>query len=74
MSAEQQTEPKLLPEQEAEGYSIEMAEGNILIWHKNTQIALLLNREGVEERARQLVEKRRQELREVSEKTGWKPE
>ncbi len=66
-------EPTLLPDQVAEGYSIETGDGGILVWHGNTQIALLLNREGVEEKAREIVNRRRKELQEVAEKTGWKP-
>jgi hypothetical protein len=65
--------PTLTAEQTAEAYRIVVEGGYVQIWHGNTQIGLLIDREGVEERARELVERRRAELREVAEKTGWTP-
>ena len=64
--------PTLQTDQLSEGYSLEMGTGVVLVWHYNTQIALLMDRDNVEERARAIVERRRQELRVVEEKTGWR--
>ncbi|MFN8534436.1 MAG: hypothetical protein U0556_12925 [Dehalococcoidia bacterium] len=65
-------EPTLTDEQ-AQAYYRLFVEGDyVQVWHGNTQIGLLLNREGVQDKARQIVERRRRELREVEEKTGWK--
>lgn len=65
-------EPTLTEEQERDHYRLVVDGAYVQIWHGNTQIGLLLNREGVQEKARALVERRRQELREVEAQTGWK--
>ncbi|GIW09879.1 MAG: hypothetical protein KatS3mg061_0936 [Dehalococcoidia bacterium] len=65
--------PRLTEEQEQEHYFLVVEDGYVQVWHGNTQIGLLLDREGVEEKARALVERRRQELREVAAATGWTP-
>lgn len=63
---------KLTQEQEHEGYWVEEDAGNVLVWHNKNQIALLLGSADIERKAREVVEKRRKELREVEARTGWK--
>jgi len=43
----------------------------VLVWHKKNQIALLYKSPDIEH-VQEVVEKRRKELKEVEEKTGWK--
>lgn len=66
--------PKLNPDQEAEGYWLEKYANNVLVWHNKNQVALLSLSPDIERKVQDVVEKRRRELREVEEKTGWKPE
>ncbi|MCS6803317.1 MAG: hypothetical protein RMM58_15455 [Chloroflexota bacterium] len=65
-------DPTLTEEQQREHYRLVVDGDYVQVWHGNTQIGLLLNRAGVQEKARDLVERRRQELREVEAQTGWK--
>jgi len=44
----------------------------VLVWHKKNQIALLYKSPDIEHEVQEVVEKRRKELKEVEEKTGWK--
>ena len=63
---------QLASEIEREGYWFEWKDDYLLVWHKRTQIALLRDSPDIENRLRDTIEKRRLELREVYEKTGWK--
>ena len=65
---------KLTPEQQKEGYWVQDSYGNIQVWHHKNQIALLLISPDIDRKVRDMVERRRKELKEVEEKTGWKPE
>ena len=73
--AEVQQEIKLTEEQEKEGYWAE-CEGydRVLVWHRKNQIALLYTSPDINKKVQDVVERRRRELKEVEEKTGWKPE
>ena len=64
---------KLTEEQKKEGYWVEAKGNYVLVWHNNSQIALLVSSSDIAHKVRDVVEKRRKELREVSLKTGWKP-
>jgi len=72
--AEVQQEIKLTPEQEKEGYWVEWEGDRVLVWHKKNEIALLYGSPDINKKVQDVVEKRRRELQEVYEKTGWKPE
>ncbi len=63
---------KLTTEQEKEGYWVEDWQDRVLVWHKKDQIALLLKSPDIDRRVQETVERRRKELKEVEEKTGWK--
>ena len=65
---------KLTEEQQKEGYWVEEAGSNTLVWHRNNQIALLSTSPDIDRKVQDVVEKRGKELKEVEEKTGWKPE
>ena len=65
---------KLTEEQTKEGYSVEQSGNNVLVWHKNNQIALLCCSSGINKKVREVVEGKRKKLKEVDEKTGWKPD
>lgn len=65
---------RLTEEQEREGYWVERMEDRVLVWHKKNQIALLYWSDDIERKVQEVVEKRRKQLKEVEEKTGWKPE
>ena len=65
---------KLTPEQEEEGYWMQKSYGNLQVWHYKNQIALLSISEDIDEKVRGVVERRRKELKEVEEKTGWRLE
>ena len=65
---------KLTEEQEKEGYWAEQSGEYVLVWHRNNQIALLLSTPDIGDKVQNTVERKRKELREVEEKTGWKPE
>ncbi|OIP27727.1 MAG: hypothetical protein COT13_00435 [Chloroflexi bacterium CG08_land_8_20_14_0_20_45_12] len=72
--AEVQQEIKLTEEQEKEGYGIEREGDRVLVWHKKNQIALLYSSPDIGKKVQDVVKKRRRELQEVYEKTGWKQE
>ena len=63
---------KLTEEQEKEGYRVEESGSNVLVWHHNNQIALLYSSPDIDRKVQEVVEKRRKELKELEEKTGWK--
>ena len=73
--AEVQQEIKLTEEQEREGYWVE-CEGSdrVLVWHRKNQIALLYISPDINKKVQDVIERRRRELKEVEEKTGWKSE
>ncbi len=66
-------EVKLTEEQEKEGYWVEQSGSNVLVWHNKNQIALLCSSPDIQSKVQDVVERRRKELKEVEEKTGWKP-
>ena len=63
---------KLTEEQEKEGYWLEQSRSNVLVWHHQNQIAPLWSSPDVERKVWEVIE-RRKELKEVEERTGWKP-
>ena len=65
-------EIKLTEEQEKEGYWVEREGNRVLVWHGKNQIALLHSSPDINEKVQDVVERRRKELQEVYEKTGWK--
>lgn len=64
---------KLTEEQRSEGFWVEQSGENILVWHHNNQIALLLPSSDINRKVQQVIERKRAELKEIEEKTGWKP-
>jgi len=64
----------LTDEQEKEGYWTEVYQDRVLVWHKKNQIALLYMSPDIDQEVRDIVERKRKELKEVQEKTGWKPD
>ena len=64
---------RLSEEQKREGYWVEQNGNNVLVWHNNNQIALLLCSPDIDRKIQEVIERRREELKEVEEKTGWKP-
>ena len=70
-SRKQVKQIKLTGEQKNEGYWVEMDE-NVLVWHHKNQIALLLPSADIQHKVQDVIERNRQALREVEEKTGWK--
>ena len=64
--------PRLTDEQAREGYWVEDCEDRVLVWHKKNQIALLYKSLDIEHKVQEVVEKRRKELKEVEDKSGWK--
>jgi hypothetical protein len=64
---------KLNEEQEEEGYWVEKVGSNVLVWHHKNQIALLCSSPDIQHKVQDVVERRRKELKEAEEKTGWKP-
>ena len=65
---------KLTEEQQKEGYWVEQSGDNVLVWHRNNQVALLCSSPDIDRKVHEVVERRRKELKEVEEKTGWKPD
>ena len=63
---------KLAEEQEKEDYRVEDCEDRVLVWHKKNQIALLYKSPDIDQKVQETIERRRKELKEVEEKTGWK--
>ena len=75
-SAAGSTPPKairLSAEQKKEGYRVEESGEYVLVWHNKNQIALLHSSPDISRKVQDSIEKRRKELKEVEEKTGWKP-
>ena len=70
---EKRGEIKLTEGQQKEGYWVEWEENRVLVWHRKNQIALLYGSPDIDKKVQDVVEKRRRELQEVYEKTGWKP-
>ena len=64
---------KLTAEQQKEGYWVEESGEYVLVWHNKNQVALLHSSGDINRKVQETVEKRRKELKEVEEKTGWKP-
>lgn len=64
---------RLTEEQKKEGYWLELSGNNVMVWHHKTQIALLYCSPDIDRKVQGVVERRRKELKEVEEKTGWKP-
>ena len=56
---------KLTEEQEKEGYWAEQSRSNVLVWHHQNQIALLLFSPDIERMVQEVVERRRKELKEI---------
>jgi len=65
---------ELTKEQEREGYWIEVLEDRVLVWRKKNQLALLLVSPDIQDRVQELIERKRKELKEVEEKTGYREE
>lgn len=63
----------LTEEQRQEGFWVEQIGQNILVWHHNNQIALLLPSSEIDRKVQEVIERKRAELREIEEKTGWRP-
>ncbi len=63
---------RLTDEQEKEGYWLEDCQDRVLVWHKKNQIALLYKSSDIDRKLQEVIERRRKELKEVEEKTGWK--
>ncbi|MBI2910704.1 MAG: hypothetical protein HYY05_01070 [Chloroflexi bacterium] len=70
--ANTEREIKLTAEQENEGYHIELSGEYVLVWEENVQIALLINSADINAKVQDVIERRRKELTEIEEKTGWK--
>jgi len=64
---------KLTEEQKREGYWVEDCEDRVLVWHGKNQIALLYRSPDINRKVQRVVEEKRRQLKEVEEKTGWKP-
>ena len=64
---------RLSKEQQDEGYKVELSGEYVLVWHNNNQIALLHSGPDINRKVKDVIERRRKELKEVQEKTGWKP-
>ena len=64
--------PNLKDDQQKEGYTLEQSGNYVLVWHNNNQIALLALSADIDSKVQDVVERRRKELKEVEEKTGWK--
>ena len=64
---------KLTEEQEKEGYWVEQSGSTVFVWHHKNQVALLLPSPDIERRVHEVIDRKRRELKELEEKTGWKP-
>lgn len=64
----------IAPDQEKEGYWVQETFGNLQVWHHKNQIALLMITDDINQKVQDVIERRRKDLQEVFEKTGWKPE
>ena len=72
MTVQKPPEIKLNEEQQKEGYWVEPVEDRVLVWHHKSQIALLYVSPDINRKVQDVVERRRKQLKEVEEKTGWK--
>ena len=63
---------ELTKDQKNESYWVEDCEDRVLVWHKKNQIALLYKSTDIDRKVQGTIERRRKELKEVEEKTGWK--
>jgi hypothetical protein len=63
---------RLSKEQKDEGYKVEHSGEYVLVWHNNNQVALLHSGPDINSKVKDVVERRRKELKNVEEKTGWK--
>ncbi len=63
----------LTDEQQKEGYRVEQSGNYVLVFHDNNQIALLILSPDINQKVNDVIERRRKDLKEVEEKTGWKP-
>ncbi|MFQ5933061.1 MAG: hypothetical protein ACE5KI_00280 [Dehalococcoidia bacterium] len=74
-SKEKSSSPvKLTKAQEKEGYWVQESFGNLQVWHHKNQIALLMITPDIQQKLNDVIKRRRKDLQEVYEKTGWKPE
>lgn len=64
---------RLSKEQKDEGYRTERSGEYVLVWHNKNQIALLHDGPDINRKVKDVVERRRQELKDIEAKTGWKP-
>ena len=67
-------EIKLTEQQKKEGYRVEQSGNGVSVWHHDNQIAFLLNSRNIDRKVQKVVERRRQEIKEVEEQTDWKPD
>jgi len=67
-----ETTIKLTTGQEKEGYWVEDCHDRVLVWHKKNHIALLYKSPDIDRKIQDVIEKRRGQLKQVEEKTGWK--
>ncbi|MDY6916821.1 MAG: hypothetical protein SVP26_02575 [Chloroflexota bacterium] len=65
---------KLNDEQQKEGYWTERSGEYVQVWHHTNQIALLIASPDIDDKVQDVVQRKRKELKEVEEKTGWKPD
>ncbi len=63
---------ELTGEQKQEDYWVEILEDRVLVWHKKNQLALLLASPDIQERVQELIQRKRQEFKELEAKTGCK--
>jgi len=52
---------------------VEQSGSTVLVWHHKNQVALLLSSPDIERRVHEVIDRKRRELTELEEKTGWKP-
>jgi len=52
---------------------VEQSGNNVLVLHRNNQVALLPSSPDIDRKAQEMVERRREELKEAGGQTGWKP-
>lgn len=62
----------LSEQQKNDGYWVEQNGNYVLVWRKKNQVALLALSDDIGQKVRDVMERRRKELREVEAKTGWK--
>ncbi|MBI2906339.1 MAG: hypothetical protein HYX92_01645 [Chloroflexi bacterium] len=74
MAVGEKAPAELTADQQNEGYSVEPSGDYVLVWHRNNQIALLQASPDINEKVQEVVERRRRDLKEIEEKTGWKPD